>query len=349
MPRHRLIATRRHRHLDIVSLSYHIIVNSHFLYLIRILIFTTPPPPPFPHIMSSSPAFPPPPTKKRNTKGLKLTAESLAPPPLDSNDDDDDDGHNQLYRQPLGTLPAAVPISSSSSSSSSSAAAAAATSHTPQLVIPKSSVSKKKPAGLSIARSIPTRAAPPQPDIETNGVIPDSLQKLSPSPSSSRQTYHSKLSEQLATLDISRKPTKKRSTREAPNGKGRGKGKDEDDQEQFSIRPEDLKVIGDLGAGSGGTVNKVIHQSTGLIMAKKVSRSIILPHLLNFFLIMPHPQSHSFSIQLVLIDAKPSIRKQILRELQIMHDCSSPWIVSFYGAFLADPHICICMEHMDLG
>ncbi len=51
--------------------------------------------------------------------------------------------------------------------------------------------------------------------------------------------------------------------------------------------------------------------------------------------------------QLVLIDAKPSVRKQILRELQIMHDCASPWIVSFYGAFLADPHICICMEYMD--
>jgi serine/threonine protein kinase len=53
--------------------------------------------------------------------------------------------------------------------------------------------------------------------------------------------------------------------------------------------------------------------------------------------------------QLVLIDAKPAVRKQILRELQIMHDCSSDHIVSFYGAFLADPHICICMEHMDRG
>jgi mitogen-activated protein kinase kinase len=38
-----------------------------------------------------------------------------------------------------------------------------------------------------------------------------------------------------------------------------------------------------------------------------------------------------------------------LRELQIMYDCKSEYIVSFYGAFLADPHICICMEHMDRG
>lgn len=32
-----------------------------------------------------------------------------------------------------------------------------------------------------------------------------------------------------------------------------------------------------------------------------------------------------------------------------MHDCSSPFIVSFYGAYLQDPHICMCMEYMDKG
>lgn len=53
--------------------------------------------------------------------------------------------------------------------------------------------------------------------------------------------------------------------------------------------------------------------------------------------------------QIVLIDAKPSVRKQILRELQIMHDCSSQYIISFYGAFISDPNICICMEFMDKG
>jgi mitogen-activated protein kinase kinase len=51
----------------------------------------------------------------------------------------------------------------------------------------------------------------------------------------------------------------------------------------------------------------------------------------------------------VFIDAKPAVRKQILRELQIMHDCHSDHIISFYGAFVADPHIHICMEYMDKG
>lgn len=32
-----------------------------------------------------------------------------------------------------------------------------------------------------------------------------------------------------------------------------------------------------------------------------------------------------------------------------MHDCKSKNIISFFGAFLADPNICICMEYMDKG
>ena len=32
-----------------------------------------------------------------------------------------------------------------------------------------------------------------------------------------------------------------------------------------------------------------------------------------------------------------------------MHDCNSPYIISFYGAFISDPNICICMEFMDKG
>ncbi|KAI0702275.1 Pkinase-domain-containing protein [Cytidiella melzeri] len=87
------------------------------------------------------------------------------------------------------------------------------------------------------------------------------------------------------------------------------------------LRNEDLKDLHELGQGNGGSVKKVEHVPTGTIMAKKI----------------------------VLIDAKPSVRKQILRELQIMHDCDSQYIISFFGAFIADPNICICMECMDKG
>lgn len=90
---------------------------------------------------------------------------------------------------------------------------------------------------------------------------------------------------------------------------------------KFDLRNEDLVDIQDLGQGNGGSVKKVEHTPTGTFMAKKT----------------------------VLIDAKPAVRKQILRELQIMHDCHSKYIISFYGAFLADPNICICMEFADKG
>ncbi|KAI0725645.1 Pkinase-domain-containing protein [Fomitopsis betulina] len=92
-------------------------------------------------------------------------------------------------------------------------------------------------------------------------------------------------------------------------------------ERKFDLRNEDLRDMQELGQGNGGSVKKVEHVPTGTIMAKKI----------------------------VLIDAKPSVRKQILRELQIMHDCNSGYIISFYGAFISDPNICICMEFMDKG
>lgn len=92
-------------------------------------------------------------------------------------------------------------------------------------------------------------------------------------------------------------------------------------ERKFDLKTEDLKELQELGQGNGGSVMKVEHIPTGIIMAKKI----------------------------VLIDAKPAVRKQILRELQIMHNCDSPYIISSYGSFLAEPNICICMEFMDKG
>lgn len=54
-------------------------------------------------------------------------------------------------------------------------------------------------------------------------------------------------------------------------------------------------------------------------------------------------------LQLILVDAKPSVKKQILRELQIMNDCASPYIVGYYGCFPVDVHVGIVMEYMDAG
>ena len=45
---------------------------------------------------------------------------------------------------------------------------------------------------------------------------------------------------------------------------------------KLDLRSEDLVVLKELGAGNGGTVSKVMHASTKVIMARKVS-SLPLP------------------------------------------------------------------------
>jgi len=87
-------------------------------------------------------------------------------------------------------------------------------------------------------------------------------------------------------------------------------------------RTEDLEVIKDLGAGNGGTVSKVRHTGWNIIMARKI----------------------------IHVEAKKEVRKRIVRELQIMHECNSPYIVSFYGAFMNESgDVTMCMEYMDVG
>ncbi|EEH34973.1 dual specificity protein kinase FUZ7 [Paracoccidioides lutzii Pb01] len=91
---------------------------------------------------------------------------------------------------------------------------------------------------------------------------------------------------------------------------------------KLDLRSEDLVVLKELGAGNGGTVSKVMHVSTKVVMARKVIR----------------------------VDAKENVRKQIVRELQVGHDCNSPYIVTFYGAFQNEARdIVLCMEYMDCG
>uniref|UniRef100_A0A8C7JPR7 Dual specificity mitogen-activated protein kinase kinase 2 n=1 Tax=Oncorhynchus kisutch TaxID=8019 RepID=A0A8C7JPR7_ONCKI len=87
------------------------------------------------------------------------------------------------------------------------------------------------------------------------------------------------------------------------------------------LKDDDFHRICELGAGNGGVVNKVCHKPSGLVMARK----------------------------LIHLEIKPAIRNQIIRELQLLHECNSPYIVSFYGAFYSDGEISICMEHMDGG
>ena len=91
---------------------------------------------------------------------------------------------------------------------------------------------------------------------------------------------------------------------------------------RFDLRSEHLEVLRELGAGNGGTVSKVRHVEWNVVMARKI----------------------------IHVEARQEVRKRIVRELQIMHECNSPYIVSFYGAFMNESgDVTMCMEYMDVG
>ncbi|KAI9013777.1 kinase-like domain-containing protein [Phycomyces nitens] len=93
--------------------------------------------------------------------------------------------------------------------------------------------------------------------------------------------------------------------------------------EDIELKPTDFKNIKKLGEGAAGTVWKVLHVPTDLVMAKKT----------------------------VTVDPDPNIQRQILRELSFLRTCGSPHIVAFYGAFLddGDTTLAICMEYCEGG
>ncbi|KAG2172149.1 hypothetical protein INT44_006618 [Umbelopsis vinacea] len=95
------------------------------------------------------------------------------------------------------------------------------------------------------------------------------------------------------------------------------------DEHFMDLKPEDFQNLDKLGEGAAGTVRKVMHRPSGLIMAKKS----------------------------ITADPDPAIQRQILRELAFLKTCNSPHIVSFFGVFLddGDTTIAICMEYCEAG
>lgn len=90
---------------------------------------------------------------------------------------------------------------------------------------------------------------------------------------------------------------------------------------QLNIKLDDLLTLKKLGSGNSGTVTKVLHLPSKKTMARKV----------------------------IHMETKQAVLKQIVRELRIMHECDSPSIIGFYGAFLKEGDVVICMEYADCG
>ncbi|AOA60380.1 Signal transducing MAP kinase kinase [Komagataella phaffii CBS 7435] len=90
---------------------------------------------------------------------------------------------------------------------------------------------------------------------------------------------------------------------------------------QLSISHDDLLTLKLLGSGNSGSVSKVLHIPSKKTMARKV----------------------------IHVETKKTVLTQIVRELRIMYECNSPYIINFYGAFLHEGDVTICMEYVDCG
>lgn len=90
---------------------------------------------------------------------------------------------------------------------------------------------------------------------------------------------------------------------------------------EMPINADELIALKKLGSGQSGTVSKVLHLPTQKTMARKI----------------------------VHLEAKEIVQSQIMRELRIMHECDSPFIIEFYGTFLQEGNVVICMEYADCG
>ncbi|XP_073435832.1 dual specificity mitogen-activated protein kinase kinase 4 isoform X1 [Dendrobates tinctorius] len=90
-------------------------------------------------------------------------------------------------------------------------------------------------------------------------------------------------------------------------------------EQHWDFTAEDLKDLGEIGRGAYGSVNKMIHNPSGQIMAVKRIRSTV--------------------------DEKE--QKQLLMDLDVvMRSSDCPYIVQFYGALFREGDCWICMELM---
>lgn len=133
---------------------------------------------------------------------------------------------------------------------------------------------------------------------------------------------------------------------------------------RFTISLDDITVLEELGKGNYGTVYKVRHRrpaaprfGPGIKVQKRGppgSRSSDDPSPTSDGSSPLSPRNEGTSgvvmamkeIRLELDEAKFTT---ILKELVILHECVSPYIIDFYGAFFQEGAVYMCIEYMDGG
>lgn len=137
------------------------------------------------------------------------------------------------------------------------------------------------------------------------------------------------------------------------------KGVDFSDGTVFRISLDEVEKLDELGKGNYGTVYKVRHSKPrmprfgqGLSGFKAASHSQLPAATTEQDDALPVGGSVSGKVmamkemRLELDEAKFGT---ILKELLILHECVSPYIIDFYGAFFQEGAVYMCLEYMDGG
>lgn len=137
------------------------------------------------------------------------------------------------------------------------------------------------------------------------------------------------------------------------------KGVNFSDGAVFRISLDEVEKLDELGKGNYGTVYKVRHTKPRVPRfgpGLSGSKSASLPGLPTGPQDKTDEETKSGftsgmvmamkEIRLELDEAKLTT---ILKELVILHECASPYIIEFYGAFFQESAVYMCLEYMDGG
>jgi mitogen-activated protein kinase kinase len=133
----------------------------------------------------------------------------------------------------------------------------------------------------------------------------------------------------------------------------------------FSISLDEVQVLDELGKGNYGTVFKVRHArpskprfGPGLAGFKSSSRQSTMSEKDDSSnQTTTSPTSKPAEATTGTVMAMKELRLEldeakfttILKELVILHECVSPYIIDFYGAFFQEGAVYMCIEYMDGG
>ncbi|KAH7037206.1 map kinase [Microdochium trichocladiopsis] len=135
------------------------------------------------------------------------------------------------------------------------------------------------------------------------------------------------------------------------------KGVNFEDGTVFRISLDEVEKLDELGKGNYGTVYKVRHSKPrvprfgpGLSGAARLNMSTSS---LSDTSAAGEDEGAASGVVMAMKEIRLELDEAklgtILKELVILHECASPYIIDFYGAFFQESAVYMCLEYMDGG